>query len=784
MSKQSHSGEFAPLLVNDADLPSHHKKAHNAVYEVRRSTSLHFSWGSSNFFFLVLPLQSLDYDTVENAIWEDDQLKLTRREQSRRIVVKWLVTLVIGIITGVFAFLMALGIQWLLIGKMTAIYLLMNNCNDCLWQPLLAYVGINLAAVGVAATLVTFVEPAAGGSGIPEIKCYLNGVKVPHVVRIQTLIIKVIGTVLSVGGGMALGKEGPMIHTGAIIAAGISQGKATSLSWSWDGGALKSFRNDREKRDFVSAGAAAGVGAAFSAPIGGVMFSLEEGSSFWNQEVTIRTFFCSVIATFTLSFFISGFSGSWGSFLNPGLHFGSSGADGRLTWTMAHFPFFLIVAAIGGLLGAFFNALNTKLTLWRTRGFMSRTRWPRYAEAMVLAIIVGCVFFLVPRFIGNCVPYHEGSGDIMSNFYCKPEETNDLASFFFTDQEEVIRYLFNKDESLSPSVSRGTLFIFFVSYFLCMIVCYGSSVPGALFVPSLLAGASWGRLIGSLLAQAMPQLKIDPGAFALIGAASLLGGITRMTLALTVILIESTANTSFGLPLMLTLLVAKWVGDLFNQGMMEIAIEAKGIPLLGWDAPFTYRKFKARHVMKASPVCLPIVVSLQHAVAVLQSNNHNGFPVINARGQFIGLILRSQVVSIIKAQAFQVGDQIGARNRYRHLPNDAFLADYPRYPPIGDVLKRGDIVVNDPSLFLNLEPYLNPSPFVMRDESSLSRAFRLFRTMGLRHLVIVNVHNEVVGIITRKDLVHLDNQLIRGRERNSETFGESSDSEFGMYETP
>ena len=136
------------------------------------------------------------------------------------------------------------------------------------------------------ASLFVYWEPVCAGSGIPEIKCFLNGIDLPRVVRVQTLICKVLGVTFSVAAGLPVGKEGPMVHSGAVVAAGISQGK--SRFWGVDTSFSKfsDFRNDREKRDFVACGAAAGVCSAFGSPIGGVLFSLEEASSYFSTKLT------------------------------------------------------------------------------------------------------------------------------------------------------------------------------------------------------------------------------------------------------------------------------------------------------------------------------------------------------------------------------------------------------------------------------------------------------------------------------------------------------------------
>ncbi|KAK2167559.1 hypothetical protein LSH36_26g05031 [Paralvinella palmiformis] len=53
---------------------------------------------------------------------------------------------------------------------------------------------------------------------------------------------------------------------------------------------------------------------------------------------------------------------------------------------------------------------------------------------------------------------------------------------------------------------------------------------------------------------------------------------------------------------------------------------------------------------------------------------------------------------------------------------------------------------------MDLTPFMNPAPYNVYDNTSLPRIFKLFRGLGLRHLVVIDKHNEVIGIVTRKDL--------------------------------
>lgn len=700
--------------------------------------------------------ESLDYDPCENHLFLDEERTKGYKYIVKKSVARWIIFLLIGMVTALIACLIDISIEELSLVKYAYLsqYVDKYVTQGKLYIPYLYWVLFNIVPVFIGSTLVAYVEPVAGGSGIPQVKCYLNGVKVPRVVRIKTLVVKSVGVVCSVVGGLAGGKEGPMIHCGAVVAAGLSQGKSTTFKKDFK--LFTYFREDHEKRDFVSGGAASGVSAAFGAPVGGVLFSLEEGTSFWNQGLTWRIFFASVVSTFTLNAVLSTYHGVPGDLNYPGLlNLGLFTADEAFTYQLYELPMFVIMGGIGGLFGAAWNWLNYRLSVFRIRYI--RVRCLRVTEACLVAAITATVGFLMMFFLNDCKPLGQDPTKYPTQLYCSDGQYNVLASIWFQTPEASVRSLLHDPPNTHDALS---LFTFVLAYFFLSCWTFGLSTSNGLFIPTLLTGAAWGRLV-SVGMQAMfpgsPAIG-HPGKYALIGAAAQLGGVVRMTISLTVIIMETTGNITFGLPLIMTLIAAKWTGDFFNDGIYDTHIQLSGIPVLPWEPPPLVHNIYASEVMSHPVVTMKTMESVGHIVTVLKLTTYNGFPVVDPtlrvgivqQGDVVegynrirGVILRSQLIVILQRKLFnethEVWDSVGP-----HI----FRNEYPRYPEIEDLY----ITDIEKCYHVDLRPFMNPSPYTVLHSTSLPRMFRLFRALGIRHLPVINDSNEVIGMVTRKDL--------------------------------
>eukprot|EP00591_Stephanopyxis_turris_P010871 CAMPEP_0195509810 /NCGR_PEP_ID=MMETSP0794_2-20130614/2637_1 /TAXON_ID=515487 /ORGANISM="Stephanopyxis turris, Strain CCMP 815" /LENGTH=800 /DNA_ID=CAMNT_0040637115 /DNA_START=515 /DNA_END=2914 /DNA_ORIENTATION=- len=581
---------------------------------------------------------------------------------------------------------------------------------------------VSFAAI---ASLFVYLEPVAAGSGIPEIKCYLNGIALPHIVRVKTLFCKVIGVTFSVSAGLPVGKEGPMVHSGAVVAAGISQGRTKFWGVDTSFSKFSDFRNDREKRDFVACGAAAGVCSAFGAPIGGVLFSLEEGASYWSTKLTWRAFFCAMITLGTL-FGIRNIDTTWGQAnISKLFSFGEfTSSKETSAYSIWELLLFIVIGSLGGLIGAVFNSFNEHLTVWRMHKVYP-SKFRKFCEVIAVAVLISVVSFLLPLIWNRCTEMPNDTQDWSNQekdlvealvaFKCVPDkEYNEVASLIFTDADTAIKQLFHfreAGEDDSSTFSSAALFIFFLPYIALAAITYGIAVPSGLFVPSLLSGAAFGRLCGHLLHKLdhTSGTFADSGTYALMGAAACLGGMARMTISLTVILLEATGDMQYVLPLMLTLMAARFTGNIFNEGLYDIHIKLRQIPFLEEDVPSIAERYEivAGQAMSTDVKCLRPVERAGVVYDLLRTCKHSTFPIVDTTsgGTLYGTASRSMLCTLLQRRAFGQPDVVLEEYDYTNgsceslgpkrfsplVQWDTIERVFPRYPTIEDVdMKSAD----------------------------------------------------------------------------------------------
>ncbi len=358
-------------------------------------------------------------------------------------------------------------------------------------QPLIGFavvVAVSAAAVAAAAWLVRRFSPYASGSGIPQVEAALTGDLPPAPPRL--LPVKFFGGLLAIGAGMALGREGPSVQMGAVVADLV--GKWFRRSW-------------RDSRTLLAAGAGAGLAVAFNAPIAGAVFVLEELVRRLETRIAIAALGASSSAILISRLFL----GDAPDFqVTVSAH--AAATTGPLPYAAAAvWPFYLALGIVAGIAASLYN--RVLLGAISLAGWFDQ-RCPVEIQAAAIGALVGIVGWFAPDLIGG--------GDVITQHL--------LAG---------------------GAVVSAIPFAFFVRFGLGA-ASYAARTPGGLFAPLLVLGAQLGLLCGALCQAAFPGLGIEPQAFAVVAMAAFFSGVVQAPVTGIVLVTEMTAAFTTLLPML------------------------------------------------------------------------------------------------------------------------------------------------------------------------------------------------------------------------------------------
>ena len=226
-------------------------------------------------------------------------------------------------------------------------------------------------------------------------------------------------------------------------------------------------------------------------------------------------------------------------------------------------------------------------------------------------------------------------------------------------------------------------------------------------------------------------------------------------------MLEAAGNMAYLLPLMVTFGSSRYVGNAINLGMYDMQIMVKDIPILeGSLHSLGLLNFHPiSELMESKVETLREVERVGRVMWLLNNTKHNGFPVVNRDGKLRGMILRRHLVMLLKLKAFSQavplhpGEEKDTTKPVQLSPAatvffETFERTYPEYSTIKEV----KVSKLELTYWVDLRSYFDPNPFTVSSGTSVQRAYRLFRTMGIRHLVVLDNEHKVVGIVTRQDV--------------------------------
>lgn len=286
----------------------------------------------------------------------------------------------------------------------------------------------------------------------------------------------------------------------------------------------------------------------------------------------------------------------------------------------------------------------------------------------------------------------------------------------------------------------------------------GMFISSGIVIPTLVIGAIGGRLTGVIFGNAV---WADAGVIALVGAAAFFGGLSRLTFSLVVIMMEITNDLTHMPCLMVGIIISKTIADKFCHSLYHAILEAKCVPFLEVQTQMhKMDTFCAKDIMTSPVVTLRTLEAFNRMVEVLQTTKHNSFPVVAASDDvsYRGMLQRRQIELLLwfiyfrdtEGRSFQYSAERRQHASYEELKEVGERLFWERLPTIPPVAQ---LSVATTESAIDLTPYIDLSAHYTRDVMCVSRSYYMFQHLALRHLPVVNRHNHVIGILTRKNFV-------------------------------
>ncbi len=383
-----------------------------------------------------------------------------------------------------------------------------------------------ITGLGIA-VLVIYAFPRSRGSGVNQTKAavYVSNGYIPF----DTVIGKFVVCALAIGSGQSLGPEDPSLQMGAGIASKI--GRYLRLSQA-------------KIRLIAPVGAAAGLAAAFNAPISSVLFVIEEVIGTWSAGVLGAIVLAAVSSAITMRLFLG----------NESLF--------RVPAVPAPRPEEFLAYAVLGIAGGITSLLFTKWIAYARPKILALPRWTHYLLPAAAGLIIGIMGIWFPQVLG--------------------------AGYAIIDQ------------ALHGEFAWQLLMVLAGMKLLATGVSFLSGTPGGMFAPTLFIGAMLGGGIGVIEHHFFPSITTSVGMFALVGMGTLFGGFLRVPITSVFMVIELSGSYSAALPVMVSSLIAYLIARQYQEvALFDMLTRQDGLILPSVEERREQEPFLVEDAMRA-----------------------------------------------------------------------------------------------------------------------------------------------------------------------------------------